>query len=184
MTEESDETNELPLAASEAADEQVPLDASKMTPARKSQRATITGAVADIEDRYTLIINQGENAGVKTGMIFAVLGDDGSHVIDPTTGEDLGARPVVKLRVKVTDVFEKFARAETYVIVSPLQSLGLGPRGDLGQTMQDMFDARELALGGSGRQRLAGYGRPKGNEEPAPEAVVPVRIGDRVKQVG
>jgi hypothetical protein len=184
MTDEPHESRESPRAGSESAPDHQQANAISDAPTAAKPTGPITGAVADIEDRYTLIINKGENAGVKPGMIFAVLSDDGNHVIDPITKEDLGPRPSVKLRVKVTDVFEKFARAETYVIVSPFESFGIGPRSGISQTMQDMLDARERSLGGAGRQRLAGYGRPKEGEEPAPEAVVPVRIGDRVKQVG
>ncbi|ORW80116.1 hypothetical protein AWC22_18280 [Mycobacterium riyadhense] len=164
------------------AGEAMPAVDTELTGPAKKSAGRITGAVADIEDRYTLIINKGEKAGVKPGMIFAVVGAAGKHVIDPITGEDLGARPGVKLRVKVTEVFEKFARAETYVIVPPFQSFGLG--GVASSTMQDLIDARELSLLGGGRQRMAGYGRRREEEEPPAEAVVPVRIGDEVKQVG
>jgi hypothetical protein len=78
----------------------------------------ITGAVAAVEDKYTLIVNRGETAGVTTGMIFAVLGDE---ISDPETGELLGHRE--KLRVKTTEVYERFCRAETYRIISATQIL-------------------------------------------------------------
>ena len=74
----------------------------------------ITGQVALVEDEYTLVINRGADAGVAPGMIFAVFADGGRVVTDPASGRELGRLTEEKLRVKVVDVHELFARAETY----------------------------------------------------------------------
>ncbi len=74
----------------------------------------ITGLVALVEDEFTLVINKGAEAGVVPGMIFAVFTDDGQLITDPETGRELGRLSEEKLRVKVFDVRELFARAETY----------------------------------------------------------------------
>lgn len=74
----------------------------------------IAGQVALIEDEYTLVINRGADSGVAPGMIFAVFADGGRVVTDPASGRELGRLAQEKLRVKVIDVHELFARAETY----------------------------------------------------------------------
>ena len=74
----------------------------------------ITGSVALVEDEYTLVINRGTAAGVVPGMIFAVFSGDGRLVTDPETGRELGRLDEEKLRVKVCEVRELFARAETF----------------------------------------------------------------------
>ncbi|MCV7227942.1 hypothetical protein [Mycolicibacterium komossense] len=74
----------------------------------------ITGSVALLEDEYTLVINRGAAAGVTPGMVFAVFSGNGRLVTDPETGRELGRLDEEKLRVKVFEVRELFARAETY----------------------------------------------------------------------
>lgn len=43
-----------------------------------AEHQQIRGKVADIEDRYVLVINKGENDGVELGMIFSVMDPEGS----------------------------------------------------------------------------------------------------------
>jgi hypothetical protein len=74
----------------------------------------ITGSVALVEDEYTLVINRGAAAGVVPGMVFAVFSGDGRLITDPETGRELGRLDEEKLRVKVCEVRELFARAETF----------------------------------------------------------------------
>lgn len=75
----------------------------------------ITGLVALVEDDYTLVINRGADAGVTSGMTFAVRSDAGRLITDPASGRELGRLPATeKLRVKVFEVHQFFARAETY----------------------------------------------------------------------
>ncbi|OHU30926.1 hypothetical protein [Mycobacteroides franklinii] len=79
----------------------------------------IIGKVADIVDRYSVLVNKGDEAGVEVGMIFSVIGATGTAVRDPETGEDLGTLPIEKARIRVTEVYSKFCQAETYRITEP-----------------------------------------------------------------
>lgn len=142
----------------------------------------ITGKVAEILNRYTLAINRGSEDGVEVGMIFAVMGL-GGEIIDPETKKPLGPRPIEKLRVKVTDVYEKFCVAETYRIVTP-QSLhdlvgGFGARA--AAEIAREFGAAGMPPGPE-RERVAGAPEP-GETKPT-SAVVSVKIGDMVRQMG
>ncbi len=76
----------------------------------------ITGQVALIEDDYTLVINRGAQAGVTTGMVFAVSSRTGPVVTDPESGRELGRLSRDKLLVRVFDVQPLFARAHTFVV--------------------------------------------------------------------
>jgi hypothetical protein len=71
--------------------------------------------VALVEDDYTLVINRGAEAGVTTGMVFAVQSGAGSVITDPESGRELGRLSREKLRVRVFDVQPLFARAHTFV---------------------------------------------------------------------
>ena len=66
----------------------------------------IEGKVAKILDGFTLIINVGQSSGVTPGTQFIVYAQ-GDDVIDPDSGESLGAWEVVKGRVAATHVQEK-----------------------------------------------------------------------------
>lgn len=97
----------------------------------------ITGQVALVEDEYTLVINRGTDAGVAPGMIFAVFSETGRIVTDPESGRELGRLTEEKLRVKVFDVRELFARAETYITKVQRSS---------GTSMADYLRTYETAL--------------------------------------
>lgn len=68
--------------------------------------------VAKILGPFSLALNEGAAHGVKMGTIYAIHSED---VIDPETGANLGRYP--KLKVKVTEVYERFCVAETYLMV-------------------------------------------------------------------
>jgi hypothetical protein len=84
----------------------------------------ISGKIARILSDSEIVLNIGSQDGVEVGMEFVIYSED-DHIIDPVTGEDLGALETVKGRVKVTHVMEKLSRAETltYRVESPLSSL-------------------------------------------------------------
>jgi hypothetical protein len=75
----------------------------------------ITGKVASIINERELTINIGESNGVKVGMIFKVLADKPLEVFDPESNELLGVIDREKVRVKVSEVYEKFSVCRTYV---------------------------------------------------------------------
>lgn len=74
----------------------------------------LTGQVALVEDDYTLVINRGADAGVRSGMVFAVYSDSGQVITDPESGRELGRLRREELRVRVFDVHPLFARAHTF----------------------------------------------------------------------
>jgi len=136
-----------------------------------AERPQIRGKVADIEDRFILLINKGENDGVELGMIFAIMDPDGAPVIDPDTGDELGRRDTEKLRVKVIDVYPRFCRAETYRMTSPTGILGGGNYGQITDFLSTF----------SGRERIAN--QPPAREAQPTQAVVHVKIGDAVREI-
>jgi len=77
-------------------------------------RPVITGQVALIEDDYTLVINRGTEAGVRSGMVFAVHSSEAAVITDPESGRELGRLSREKLRVRVFDAQPLYARAHTF----------------------------------------------------------------------
>ena len=84
---------------------------------------TITGHVALIEDDHTLVINRGTEAGVATGMVFAVSSRTGPVITDPETGRELGRLNREKLRVRVFDAQPLYARAHTFIATDDFYGL-------------------------------------------------------------
>lgn len=74
----------------------------------------ITAKVVEIIDNRTLAINAGRDSGVKIGMIFQILKDNGKEIKDPETGEILGRVKLPKIKVKITHADQKFSIGETY----------------------------------------------------------------------
>ena len=134
---------------------------AKMTKARKP----IEGSVARIEDQYTLIINRGSEHGVTDGMEFAVMADQGDEIIDPETGDVIGELPSEKLRIRVSEVHEKWSRAVTFVhyqpspvaMPSPISAAGMAAFRDNISWPGGMADFAENANAGLMKQ-LEGAG--------------------------
>ncbi len=74
----------------------------------------LQGKVAKIINLRELGINIGTKDGVEPGMLFAVLADTPLRVEDPDTGEVLGEIEREKVKVKATEVFERFSVCRTY----------------------------------------------------------------------
>lgn len=72
----------------------------------------LRGKVAAILNMRELAINIGANAGVKTDMIFRLLGE--AVLKDPDTDIELGTVQHEKGKLKVVKVEEKFAIARTF----------------------------------------------------------------------
>lgn len=72
----------------------------------------IKGKIIRILDTTSLIINLGKEHGITYSSIFYVLGDS-EPVIDPETNAELGSVKVAKIRVKASQVFDKFTIATT-----------------------------------------------------------------------
>jgi hypothetical protein len=146
----------------------------------------ITGVVALVEDEYTLVINRGADAGVAPGMVFAVFSGNGRVITDPESGRELGRLSEEKLRVKVVDVHELFARAETY---SPEAQRPAGrPMADYLRTLETPLFAPAVAPIFKGMAELARYaGDTVVDDEPTSALpageVVTVNVGDAVELV-
>lgn len=79
-----------------------------------SDRKIITGYVAKILNSRQLVINKGQEDGIKKGMIFTVFDKKGDNIKDPVTGTNLGSVRRPKVSVKVIEVEPKLSVAETY----------------------------------------------------------------------
>ena len=74
----------------------------------------ISGQVAQILTVNELVLNKGENDGVRVGMRFAVLNRQGTHIKDPETGEDLGSLDIEKTVVKIVRVQDRVSVGRTF----------------------------------------------------------------------
>jgi hypothetical protein len=74
----------------------------------------IKAKVAKVLDNRTLIINAGSEKGVRLDMKFLISSSLNSKVLDPDTGDIIGAVAIPKIKVIVTRVDEKYSIAETY----------------------------------------------------------------------
>tara|TARA_Y100001933_G_scaffold226908_2_gene241253 strand:+ start:605 stop:1069 length:465 start_codon:yes stop_codon:yes gene_type:complete len=74
----------------------------------------IHAKVAKILNSREIVISAGQDKGVRVGMYFDVLDEEGEEIQDPDTGEVLGSLERKKVRLKVTDVREKLSIASTY----------------------------------------------------------------------
>lgn len=75
--------------------------------------------VAKILDEYRAAITRTGGPPLYHGDILVIGSDD---VVDPETGEVIGKLPAV--RVKVSEVYDKFVVAETYRLVEPFTRTG------------------------------------------------------------
>ena len=128
----------------------------------------IVGKVAGVEDEYTVLINKGEEDGVKLGTVFAVeSSEDGRPVLDPDTGKVLGHRPRDILKVRVRQTYPQFSVAETFQAFSPFErSLGIS--------------IPELSWRANQRDRISGVKSTKG---PQHATQVTINIGDVAREI-
>lgn len=104
----------------------------------------IEGKVAQVISERDVAINRGQRAGVEIGMIFRIMSPEPEGILDPDTGDLLGAVDVTKVEVEVIEVQESLAVCRTFKkvvipgrparpgIVSPFGALGQGIFGDPG----------------------------------------------------
>ncbi len=79
-----------------------------------TEKARISGKVAQILNSRELVLNVGADAGVTLGMSFDVLDTKGEEIEDPDTGEVLGSLRRSKVRVEVSRVEDRMSVARTY----------------------------------------------------------------------
>lgn len=130
---------------------------------------TLEGRVATIVSVREVAINLGARDGVKPGMIFAILAGVPLEVKDPKTGEPLGNIDREKVRVKATEVSDKFSICRTY---EAYDTFDLLRSGSVLPTLAGIRQARTLKIEDS-------------EELPAPlsEEESYVKVGDRVRQL-
>ena len=122
----------------------------------------ITGKVAKILSDEELILNIGLDDDVKEGMEFVIF-EEGEHIFDPQSGDDLGPLETVKGRVTVYHVMPRLSRARTKTY-----------RSSSVQAMYDVVRGVE-----SRRRKLEIVG---GDAKPVREDLT-VRVGDKVHSV-
>jgi len=76
----------------------------------------LTGKVASILNERELTINIGAADGVAVGMKFKVLSGTPLEVRDPETNALLGKVDREKVRVKASEVYDKFSICKTFVV--------------------------------------------------------------------
>lgn len=81
---------------------------------KKSQDLILQGRVAGIINARELTINIGLKDSVKKGMEFKVLAESPLEINDPETGDLLGKIDREKVRVKTSEVYEKFSICRTF----------------------------------------------------------------------
>lgn len=80
---------------------------------QKTVENAIEGKVAKILNTREIVINRGSDDGVQQGMKFEVI-DDFYEIFDPDTNDSLGTFKRVKIRVKASEVYQRFSIARTY----------------------------------------------------------------------
>ena len=111
-----------------------------------TKRARVVRFIDDL--RFTLALNIGEVDGVKTDDKYMVYGIDEGPIIDPETGEDLGALEIVKGRGKVILVQEKMCIIKSIAVKkirkSPSEIMGVPHYFDSDRTEPVPFDNPQI----------------------------------------
>lgn len=135
----------------------------------------IEGKVAQIISESHVVINAGASAGVKPGMLFAILAE-GAEVKDPETGQSLGKWEMPKGHIKAIHVQDTMSVCEAVSAESDSEA-------DISDPSTRTLSASMVAVSMPERARTA----PKlnvrrGDIAGMPEAG-PTRVGDKVRQV-
>ena len=97
----------------------------------------LQGLVASILNSRELVINIGDQHGVRLGMKFAVLAESALEVRDPESGELLDTIDREKVRVEVSEVRKNISICKTY-------RLKRIPGGPFGESMLKFGTVAEL----------------------------------------
>lgn len=127
----------------------------------------IEGKVAQIIDRYTIVINRGKSDEVENDMRFIIY-EKGDEITDPDSGKSLGIFENIKMKVKIVNVNENISTAksdEKYRVTTP-SSLNLNYLGSSSRT-----EIKELPLDQETREKLVNH------------KMSGVKIGDLVRQI-
>lgn len=73
------------------------------------------GKIVSIQDKYTVVINAGEDRGVKPGNKFLVVGL-GETIVDPDTQEELERLEIIRGKAIVTHVQSRIATIRSFEV--------------------------------------------------------------------
>lgn len=135
----------------------------------------VLGQIIRILDNRTVIINKGKEDGISGGTVFRILGGP-EEIVDPSSGENLGAVTVVKSRVRSQKVYDRFTIAGTswtqrrtsWEALLGVQAASLGEL-TRGLTKYDAVDEGELLI------------NPDDVQPWKAQSETPVRVGDFVE---
>ena len=71
-----------------------------------SKNTEFPAVVADVRDKFNVVINMGRKDGIKEGQKFLIYGESDEEIIDPVSKKSLGILEIVKGTGKVTIVQE------------------------------------------------------------------------------
>ena len=74
----------------------------------------IRGKVARIINAREVVLNIGQDQGVRVGMSFDILTPRGLDIRDPDTGENLGSFQRAKNRIRIIQTQDRLSLASTY----------------------------------------------------------------------
>lgn len=98
--------------------------------------------IVKIIDEYHVVINAGSSQGVKKGDVFQICAPS-VNVVDPETGEKLGALEHVKATIEATEVYQKMAVCKNHVNAALIR-LNIG---GLGKSVGLRVDAAQISGG-------------------------------------
>jgi len=78
-----------------------------------SPKGTFPATVAKVIDNYKLVMNRGEQNGIREGQRMMVYRIDDEEILDPHTGESLGFLELVRGTGRVIFVQDKISIIET-----------------------------------------------------------------------
>ena len=130
--------------------------------------------IAKIINDHTIVINAGENKGIKENQKFQIIGKKGKEVKDPDTGESLGRLDELKGYVFATTIYPNMT-----IATSPARStMGLPDsltKMTAGIYQTTLFSSYHEPLNVDPNQITGGF---------SPKESSPIVVGDIVVPVG
>lgn len=130
--------------------------------------------VAKIIDNYTLVISGGKDHEIQLDDQIAILDLNGVEIKDPFSGELLGHYPLVKDKVKVIQVYEKFSICKTLYKQNSINSKVISNSLKLSQT--GLISKNNIKT----RKRLNIESSKVNDEDARYKSNKPIKIGDIV----
>jgi len=104
----------------------------------------IRGRIIRILDSRTVVVNLGEEHGIKKNSIFTIHGKP-EKIVDPETKDVLGSVILVKARVSASQVFDKFTIASTRWTQTVMKGPFFNPSNMFGMELRER-DEGELKV--------------------------------------